>query len=625
MIYPAKLNSNKKTIITLITIFSVVLISLFPTLFNGWVNWDDPGYVTENVLVSSGHISTDQIFTTPQVMGLYHPLTLLSLAIDYQIWGHHPFGFHLTNLLLHLFNTAFVFFLFRKLKSTLLVSGIVALLFGMHPMHVESVAWISGRKDVLYAFFLLIAALSYLRYLDGELKRKAHWYFLAIVFFILSLLSKNIAFVFPLLLILFDWKLGYPITKRTLLAKIPFFLLGAAALLIAFQGQADSDSLVTADTHSFSEGILFGSYNTVYYLFKSVIPIQLAAFHPFPMTAELSGFFYFSLLPLLLLIIVLLWAFKKHRNVFFGLVFYLVAIAPLVQIVPFGKALSSERYTYLAYIGLFYVLALSLEKLNGKYPNQKRIILGGFCFWISFLAFQTHQQSKVWKNSETLWNQVVDVHPDGYWAYFSRGLHYKKQQKKELAFEDFEKSIALTPSAEALYERGLMFEEMNDLLRAETDYRNSILLLPSNSKAHLNLGIILAKQRKIDPAISEFKKALKYDPNYSLAHFNYATALKFKGSFAKSLHHYDKAVELEPKNSQYLEFRAALQASSGNLDLAINDFQKALDLNPNNATVHFNLALLYEYQNNVSFAKNHAAKAVMLGYSIPEEKSYLLK
>jgi len=143
------------------------------------------------------------------------------------------------------------------------------------------------------------------------------------------------------------------------------------------------------------------------------------------------------------------------------------------------------------------------------------------------LVFQTHPQSIVWKNSETLWNPAIGVHLAGYCSYFGGGLFFQKQQKKELSFEDFEKSIALTPSAEALYERGLMFEEMNDLLRAEADYRNSILLLPSNSKAHLNLGIILAKQRKIDPAISEFKKALKYDPNYSLAHFNYATALKF--------------------------------------------------------------------------------------------------
>jgi hypothetical protein len=413
----------------IIAVFLTGLVFL-ASLNNGWVNWDDDEYVLRNEMVHSlslEHIG--QMFTTAQQVGLYHPLTMLSLAIDHSIWGKEAFGYHLTSLLLHLLNVALVFIFIKKLGLDSKGAFLVALLFGIHPMHVESVCWISARKDVLYVFFLLLALLAYMKYRASQ-SRKVMFYGFAIFCFIASLLSKSMAFTFPLVLLLLDYYEKRAFSKSLILEKIPFFILAAAALWLAKFGQQDSDSMMAVTSYPLYKTIFIGSYNVLYYGIKMLVPVHLAAFHPFPFLGkiELPWYFYASIIPCLALGWWLIRQGKTNRKLVFGMLLFLVSIGPVLQIVPFGKTVSSERYTYLAYVGLFFLLAIAIQWLytwlksqNKRYTHVLTMLLAA---WLILLAFQTWNQSKYWKNGETLWSQVIDRYPEHYWAYRCRGIYY---------------------------------------------------------------------------------------------------------------------------------------------------------------------------------------------------------
>ena len=496
-------DSKYRSLFVITLVVLVVAFSLYPSLLNSWVNWDDPVYVVENPLIQSlNWDSISTIFSTPQVVGLYHPLTLISLAIDYQFWETDPYGFHLTNLVIHLINTVLVFFLFRRVKSSILVAGFVALLFGMHPMHVESVAWISARKDVLYTFFFLISVLSYLRSAVLPGARRAIWLTVSLIAFCLSLLSKNIAFTLPFVLVLFDYLQARKLTAKLFLDKIPFVALAVIAMIVAKSGQIDSDSMGTINSVDCSHTIFYGMYNSIFYIFKALAPVNLAAFHPFPMEGESFTLIYLAVIPFLVLVFLIYLAHKRSRKVFFGLVFFIISIAPLLQIIPFGKALSSERYTYVAYLGLFYILAIFIEKRlhsDQKWIKQLTLLLASI--WLVLLVVQTRKQSTAWENSETLWTQVIDQYPTSQWAYMSRGLHYAEEGQNAQAMDDLNRSIEIQPFSQALYERAILLER-GDREGAVRDYLQSIKLDSTYAQSHMNLGVTVSYTHLTLPTIA---------------------------------------------------------------------------------------------------------------------------
>jgi len=601
----------------------VLLITLFclhPTLNNGWVNWDDPAYVMRNSLIFE--LSTDSIrtiFRTPEVVGLYHPLTLTSLAVDYRFWETDAFGFHLTNLLLHLCNTALVFVLFRRVKSSLFVAGLIALLFGMHPMHVESVAWISARKDVLYSFFFLISILAYLKSTVSVKFQRSIWLTFSLTAFFLSLISKNIAFTLPLVLFLFDYLEGRKLTFQSISNKAPFILMAIVAMVVAQSGQIESDSMGTLSSVEYSRTIFYGMYNSIFYIFKAVIPINLAAFHPFPTEEASMTLQYLAVIPFLGLLYALYLSYKRSRVVFFGLLFFLITIGPLLQIIPFGKALSSERYTYIAYIGLFYTLAIFVERLFLSDKKWiKYVTVSGTSIWLIFLMIQTRSQSTVWENSETLWTQVIDQYPNSQWAHMSRGLYYAKQGETSRALDDLNRSIEISPFAQSLYERGVILEK-GDKEAALRDYYHSIQLDPTYSRSHLNIGVIHGQNGEVDKAINSFEQAIRHDKDYSFAYFNCATALKISGNQTKALRYYSKAISLEPKNVQYLTFRGVLLLDMGKYEKAIADFSTAIELNPNQEDVYYLRSVGYHNLQQDEQALRDLQTAIQKGYPTPQE------
>lgn len=614
--------NNQGTRAKVIMAFSIILISAFvlsPTLQNNWVNWDDPAYVLENELIKElNSESISKTIKTSEVQGIYHPLTIISLAIDYQFWGLDAFGYHLSNLIIHLINVTLVFVLFIRLNSSLLVAGIVSLLFGLHPMHVESVAWISARKDVLYVFFYLLSVLGYLRFRSNQHQKKIIWLSISILFFICSILSKSIAFTLPAVLILIDFLLDGRLELKRFWNKTPYFILSGVAVFIAKFGQQASNSMDAMSQINFGSSLVIGMYNSIYYIFQAIIPINLAAFHPFSIDLSPTIWQYLAIIPFLGLTLILYYTFSKYKNVFFGLAFYVVTIAPLLQIIPFGKAESSERYTYLAYIGLFYCLAIGIEYLkHSKSKLLRKNIIGIGVIWLVFISLQTIQQSQKWKNSDTLWSQVIEVHPRSEWAYMSRGIYFAEIGNYQKALLDLNKSIELRPFAQSLYERGLILEKTS-LALAMNDYQQSILIDSNFAKSHMNIGVINAKNGDFEAAIRSFQKAINADPNYSLAYFNCATAYKILQEFDKSHDCYSSAIKLEPNNTNYRKFRGVLLTDMNEPQKAIEDFNFLISNSPKEADAYFLRSINLKKLNKFDQAKKDALIAQRLGYKLPE-------
>lgn len=607
-------------------ILLITLICLFPTLQNDWVNWDDDSYVLRNPLVHSlSFESISNIFLTSNSVGHYHPITLISLAIDYHFWGTNAFGFHLTSFFFHLINTYLVFILIKKIKAPLFVAFLGSLLFGMHPMHVESVAWISGRKDVLYTFFFLLSIITYLRYLHQNERKKVLWYSLAIFFFICSILTKSLGFVLPLILLLFDYLNKREFNRILIIDKIPFAIIGVFGAWLAVFGQQESDTMLGMSEFPIQKTLFIGSENAFIYAVKSLVPIRLSIFHPFQFSQDfqLSLLTYLSAIPAIAVLFILYRSFKRSRALFFGLSFYLITIGPVLQIFPNGKAIMSERYTYIPYIGIFYLIALGLHYLLKKTrENSPKINVGITVLsllWFVFLGAQTYTQSKVWQNSETLWTQPIERYPDNYWAYLGRGTYWVDNNNLDGALKDLDKSIALSPSSEAHYERGRLYEKLGNLTQAAEDYANSIQLNPNYAKPYLNQGILFARGGDMEKATTNFNKAIELDDNYALAHFNLGMAYKQKGENKSALNAFTKAIQLEPNNALFLRNRGVLNNALKNYNAAIADFERAMPLEPNSGEPYLLRSMSYFYQGKIEEALQDAKTASTMGVKLPEE------
>ena len=276
---------------------------------------------------------------------------MISLGIDYQLWGLNPFGYHLGNLIIHLINTLLVFFFVRQLapKSLVFVPFFTALVFGIHPMHVESVAWISERKDVLYVLFFLLGLITYLKFLGNK---SLKIFALVILFFCLSLLSKAMAVVFPVVLLLIDWFKGRQWNIRVGMEKVPFFFLSLVFGVTAYQIQSGG-AIAEFDHFTFIDRMVFAAYGFCMYLVKAIVPVQLSAFYPYPFVAggAVPGYYYAMPIIAVLLLGGAVAVYKKSKAPLFGLGFYLVTVALVLQFISVGKAIMADRYTYLPYVG----------------------------------------------------------------------------------------------------------------------------------------------------------------------------------------------------------------------------------------------------------------------------------
>jgi len=492
-------------------------IAYYPSLNHDFVNWDDIVYIMNNDLIKSFDADNLTRLFSSFFMGNYHPITLLSFMADYHLFKFAAPGYHFHNLILHIINGllvyAFIFYLFKRNRTLALT---VALIFALHPMHVESVAWVSERKDLLYTTFFILALISYLFFI---LQRKRSLYILTLALFVLSCLAKAQAVTLPVVLLLIDYVSFRKITFKVLSEKIPFFILSAVFGTIAIFAQKQS-GYVNPIGIEYWQSFFYAPYGLALYLLKFILPVNQTAVYEYPITPEsaLPWFIYLSPVVLIALLAITIKIWKKYPGITFGMLFFTTTIFPVLQFLPVGGTVIAERYTYIPYIGLGLVVALLLQaymsKLATIYKYLPDILRGTL---LLIMIFLTYYRTQTWENSISLWTDVINKNPQCLQAYNNRAFMYFENQDFDKALNDLTKGISLDPQDKKglnfYASRALIYKQKGVLQQALQDFTLAIRFNPQKSQNFLDRGILYTDYlARYDSGISDFKHYLAANP-----------------------------------------------------------------------------------------------------------------
>lgn len=608
-------------------LIAIVIITFFcfsGALKNELTNWDDQQYIIDNPLIKSlSGENVIEIFSN-NIMGNYHPLAILSFAIDYNLYHLSPKGFHATSIIIHLLNVILVFTFFRLLTGQVIVAFLTALLFGIHPMHVESVAWVSERKDVLYTLFYMAALCTYMFFINQQ-KRKWLFYALTFMFFIFSLLSKGQAVTLPVVLLLIDYLLKRKFDKKILFEKIPFFILSLAMGIVAITAQKESGAITEIPLFPIFDRILFASYAFLDYLLKLLLPLNLSAFYPYPIKVQslYPVIFYASPLILLVLVVLFFRFIKKYKELVFGIAFFIVNIILLLQLLPVGGSIMSERYTYLSYIGLFFVIGNLFSQM--WYSSSRKILKFKYFFafilisYLFFLGFSTINRVKIWKNSETLWTDVIKKNPAAVIAYGNRGSYYQKQGRLDLAMKDFNEALRLKPDhPETLINRSDIYRINGQYDLSIADCNKALAAKNNYSGAYMNRGIAYCIVGRYDEAFSDFGKVISQDPKNANVYCNRGNLYDMKGFIDSAISDYSMAIKLQPEYAEAFYNRGKSFLRKLDYTSAISDFTSALKFNQKYIDAYFFRSQAYKAVNDFNNALQDALTAQQLGKAIDE-------
>lgn len=597
----------------LLGIVALTFLVYAGSLKNGFTNWDDTEYVTKNPYLALTSENLPHLLTGTFV-GNKHPLTMLSLSVDHQFGGKTDgFPYHLTSLLWHLLNTVLVFFFIRQLANgRTAVALITAAAFALHPMHVESVSWVSARKDVLYTAFFLAGLIAYVRYVD---RRTVGWLVLAFALATLSMLAKPAAVVFGVVLLLIDWYRQRPLGEaKVWLEKVPFLALGFLTgwLTINAQGEA-----IDRETYTIVERLVYGAYDYIAYLVKAVYWGKLSAFHAYPLQEHRLTSMYYACVPLALGLLGFAWWRRRQApSAFWGLAFYTVTIALVLQVITIGSALLAERYTYVPYIGLFFAIGMGFERLQGVARTGALALLVAFG---AAAAFQTWQQSMVWKDSITLFSQAIENYPQTRNAYLNRAGAYMDTKQYDRALQDLNKADFLKPNhIMTRSNRGLCLYEMGRYQDAMKDF--DWLASGNVGKAidYVRRGDCLSRMGRPEEALKAYENALAKDANEGKAYNNRAMIYFNQKNYDQAISDYTKALELASKpDGQVLKNRGATYLLKGDYAAAIQDFDQSVAAGHNEGDLYYYRSAAHQKLGQMEAAKADALKAKELNYALP--------
>ena len=563
----------------ILPILIITGICFLPMLSNSFTNWDDEYYVIQNALLRGP--DWQGIFTKP-VVSNYHPLTVASLALNYSISGLDPTSYFVLNLLLHLTNTALVFYFIWLISGKRLwVAAFSAIVFGIHPMHVESVAWVSERKDVLYTLFFLLSLIRYWRFLTTKKNKDLIWCFL---FFGLSLLSKPAAIILPLILFLLDYWYGRSFKARNIIEKIPFLILSAFFAFYTVLLQSKT-AIASLDFYPLWTRFFFATYTSMIYSVRFFVPYPLSAFHPFPVTKHLG-------LPILLspifivALLVLMWFKRKNKLIIFSILFFIINLILVLQIISIGGTLLAERYTYVPYIGLAFLIGMLLDKYST--PANKYILWGIPAAVLVVFAVMTFQRTKVWKNSDTLWTNVIKHFPNASVARNNRANHLirvsantsDKEKQNELlqrALADCNVTLKGALNHARAYEnRQNIYLRLNKDSLALADATSLIKIEPRNRLGYYTKGAVYMRFNMPDSSIMYFNKCLEIDPNTDFALNNRGSLLfNHYKKYREAMADFTKAIQINPQGDYFLN-RSYCHYQLGEIELAKNDARTAM-------------------------------------------------
>jgi tetratricopeptide (TPR) repeat protein len=562
-------------------LFLTVIIWLVfgQTLDHELINYDDDVYVYRNPDVTSGLTLKGLFWAFTHVHSSnWHPITWISHMLDCQLYGLDPEGHHFTNVLLHTAMAILLFLVLRDMTGFLWRSAFVAAVFAVHPLRVESVAWVAERKDVLSGLFFMLTIGAYVRYTRYPQSFKR--YLMVSLLFALALLSKPTVVTLPFVLLLLDWwplkrfdgAYGYSGLFRLIAEKIPLLALSCAICIATLFAQTDAMSSLTLSARIANA---IDSYST--YLGQMFYPVGLAVFYPYPETGLASGRIAVDVILLLLITTVAVVARKKWPFLLMGWLWYVGMLVPVIGILQVGSQAHADRYTYLPQIGLYIALTWAVADLCADWW-QRYVALGSLAMAILVILISVARaQASYWQNSESLWAHTLACTSNNVVAENNFGNALLDKGNIDGAIAHFQKALQIIPNhSEAHYNLGNALFRKGDVSGAIVQYQDALRRKPRDEKTHYNLGVAFLQQSDVNEAISEFQTALQITPD-------------------------DIVVLNNLGNADFQE---------GNVDQAIRNYQQALKINPNDAKIHYNLGVVLTQKNDLDGAIAHFQKSL---------------
>lgn len=588
----------------------LTLLVYLTSLSNGFVNWDDDLYVYANSAIRSLKPSFFAWAFTDLSAGFWHPLTWISYALDFALWGNNPTGYHLSAALLHAANSALVVLLVLRLLETaaqrtavpwlagsgrLLAAVSTGVLFGLHPLHVESVAWISERKDLLCALFFILSLNSYLGYArrqgegaDAGAAAGPLWrdrdYLLSGALFLCALASKTMAVTLPVVLLILDRYLLGRIgalrdLPRALVDKVPFLAGSLVISLVSIGAQKLIGAMSAMGTTTLGERLLVAARALWAYLVKMVVPLDLLPFYPFPKDASLLSPLYAGSVVLFVALCLLSLRPGAQRSAWLpAWLYYLVTLLPVLGVVKVGNFAMADRFSYLPSLGPFLLVGLAAawgwERWGGTAVGTGVVLV------TAVLALLTVKQIGVWKNSVELWSHFLSREPrSNVTAYLNRGVAWGDQKRLDLAISDFTTALAIDPRyVDALLNRGMAQVAQGNLDAGLKDYDAAIAIKPDYADAFTNRGSVYLRRNEYDRALAEYDRAIALKPKQTAPRLNRALALKRKGALDQALAEYGTVLKLQPDTVPAYLGRAELELQRGAIEKAVADYQAACAL-----------------------------------------------
>lgn len=539
------------------------LLIYYQSTQHDFVTYDDELYVIKNPHIKAGLTSESTIwaFTTGYAAN-WHPLTWLSHMLDFQLYSLNPMGHHWTNLQIHIVNTVLLFLFLKWVTGTIWRSAFVSVLFAVHPLHVESVAWVSERKDVLCALFWILSMWAYVGYVRQPKKTR---YLLLLMLFTLGLMSKPMIVTLPFVLLLFDfWPLSrfqvmvykhqvstFKVFVRLVWEKFPLFVLAAISCFITFFVQQHGGAVASIESFPLKARVANAIVAYTSYIVKLIWPLNLVVLYPLrewnPGQVLISG----VLLMFLSALAVRTW--RRCPYLSMGWFWYLGTLVPVIGLVQVGAQSMADRYTYIPSIGLFMIVSWGVTDISAKWRWHRSIVILFSGVALVSLTICAWFQVGYWKNGITLFKHTVEVTHNNSMAYCGLGRALDRHEKYDDAIKNYVKALELNPNyAEAHYEIGVTLEKQGNSIEALRHYFEALQIKPNYAKVHNNIGVILSGQGKIEDAIYHYKKALQIDPNYPVAYYNLGVIFSNHGKIKDAILQYRNVLRLSPNMTQAL-------------------------------------------------------------------------
>lgn len=646
--------SNKKNqflnkpIYTYLLLFISCLLVYFNSFNNELIyNWDDAGYILKNPYIDSLSWQNIKDIFSNFYFSNYQPLTLIVYAVIFKFVGTKVFLYHFVQFIFHVLNTFLVYKFISLLQEKKWISLGVALLFAVHPMHVESVAWISEMKDVLYTFFFLLALITYHFYVYKP-DKKTKWYLWTIFLFILSLLSKPSAVIFSVVLLAMDLYYERLWRWKTWIEKLPFFLLSLAFGIITILAQEEAIQELGPVLKGYERALIV-IYSYMLYLWKFFLPINLSAAYPYPIKdGGVLPTEYFIIPIAFIALCIIAYLLRKNKKFIWGILFFTINLLMVIQIIPVGGMIASERYTYIPYIGLSFS-ALTLMEKYIKNIKLNYIILGIVVLIFTFLA---HQRTYYWRNGDVLFSDVLEKYPRYAYGYNNRGFlywdHYAidvykdnpqmKEKYVEKALQDFTKAISLDYTyAEPFLNRGILYYNTGRPEQALADFNRFLELKPDNPdgllnrantlstlgkfneaipdynkyltiknddpKAYMWRGVAYFNIQNYDSAIIDFNKSIEIDPDYYEPYYWLGVIYYNQQNYNDALKYLDLSISKNSNNVNSYIWKGLCYMNMNEYHKAIEQYSKAIEIDPNNITAYINRFNAYRLIGDVANAQ----------------------